>query len=384
MGKILDYNQMLETLKRCDQGEVKRAQPIGVTRFGYPLEHYVYGHGEEHVIITAGTHATELIGNCFLLHFMEQLSQGKIHLDKEKYTIHFLPILNPEGTIIVTSAIRKLIPTEMSEVTEQFYCTTYYGNCKMDQELDTHMHLDMFSNVTIDDIDDTHMGLKQHLKRLDDLYHYPKGFMIEWTANGSGIDLNANVESTRYLKETLNGEEVFASGRRKQFCMTYPGPYGCPTLGKEFQLEPENRALYEFYEQISKQHQFIGSIIYHSCGGEVVYLDQLDIKNPWRDMSRSWYQMSKSSAHIYGKEANYKVRPNVSFTTVDTKLKTYFPNTLLVELTPMGGTPLAQFVNSELQLYEKTLSYNTKALLVTVNQMSEIMQSPCQKNVYHL
>ena len=227
MGKILDYEEMLYHLDQLDSNVIRKMPPIGYTTHGYPIPHYTYGTGSAHVILTAGTHATELIGNCFLIHFMEQLSNRLIDLDPAKITLHFLPILNPEGTIIVTSAIRALIPRDTSEITEQFLATTYYGNCKIDDTGDTSLCLDMFSHATWDMIDDKHTKLKRHLQLLDEQYHYPKGVMIAWSSNGNGIDLNSNVVPTKYLKDTLEGNKVYGEGHRRLLCLTERGSYGC-------------------------------------------------------------------------------------------------------------------------------------------------------------
>ena len=67
MGKILDYEEMLYHLDQLDSNVIRKMPPIGYTTHGYPIPHYTYGTGSAHVILTAGTHATELIGNCFLI-----------------------------------------------------------------------------------------------------------------------------------------------------------------------------------------------------------------------------------------------------------------------------------------------------------------------------
>lgn len=381
MGKILDYEEMVHHLDQLDPKVIRKMPPIGYTTHGYPLSHYIYGNGDAHVILTAGTHATELIGNCFLIHFMEQLSNGMIDLDPSKVTLHFLPILNPEGTIIVTSAIRTLIPRNTSEVTEQFLATTYYGNCKIDDTGDTSLCLDMFSRATWDVIDEKHAKLKAHLQWLDDRYHYPKGVMIAWSSNGNGVDLNSNVTPTKYLKDTLEGKKVYGEGHRRLLCLTEPGPYGCPTNGETFQLEEENRALLHFYDACIRSHHVVGSLIYHACGGQVIYLDDIGV-SPWKDqLEPREIDYNQMLAKVYADETKYQVKSNTSYTTIDARIKTMLSGTLLVELTPMRGTPLGQFVNSELGLYDETIEKNTRAVTETVKKMYLHAPSRCKKDV---
>ena len=61
-ARILDYEQMNEHLDRLQR--FTEQAPIGYTTFHYPIRHFTYGTGENHVILTAGTHSVELITNC--------------------------------------------------------------------------------------------------------------------------------------------------------------------------------------------------------------------------------------------------------------------------------------------------------------------------------
>lgn len=215
MTKILDYEQMNEILNNLDTNIIKKEEPIGYTTFNYPINHYTYGNGPYHVILIAGTHASELISNVFLINFMKELSNGKINIDKNEYTIHFIPIVNPEGTIIVTSAIRNIIKNTDDESKEQLACMTYYFNSKLeddyaekynDKSIKLHQH--MFRYATPDIIDDKHKELKEHIKYLINKYNIPDGSLINWSSNGNGIDLNANIEFGEYLDKINNAKKI--------------------------------------------------------------------------------------------------------------------------------------------------------------------------------
>ena len=80
MGKILDYDEMNDILDSLDSNFIKKEKSIGYTYFGYPINHYVYGHGKYHVIITGGTHSAELISNVFVIRFMEKLSKKEVEI----------------------------------------------------------------------------------------------------------------------------------------------------------------------------------------------------------------------------------------------------------------------------------------------------------------
>lgn len=77
-NRILDFEQLNECLDNFTI--IKEEVPLGNTQFGYPIRHFSFGSGENHVIITAGTHSTELITNQYVIHFMEQLEKNPFYL----------------------------------------------------------------------------------------------------------------------------------------------------------------------------------------------------------------------------------------------------------------------------------------------------------------
>ena len=218
MGKILDYDEMNDILDGLDSKIIKKKKPIGYTYFGYPIDHFVYGHGKYHVIITGGTHSSELISNVFVIRFMEKLCNKEIDIDENLYTIHFIPIVNPEGTIIVTSAIRSLIPRNISDEEEQTYCLAYYRNSYIEGnyvnkygDRDYKLQQMMFRHATPDILDDRHKVLKDYLNKLFKENDLPIGCMINWSSNGRGVDLNSNIENSSLINRVEHGEEIYAS-----------------------------------------------------------------------------------------------------------------------------------------------------------------------------
>lgn len=379
MGIILDYDQMIEKLHSFNN-KIKKEKSIGNTKFNYEIEHYTYGHGKEHVIIVGGTHAMELISAHFVLELMEKLENEKIKLNEEKYTIHFIPILNPEGTIIVTSAIRTLIDKNISNELEQEICNQYYLNAKLDDyyvEKDNNknekLHHLMFQKATYQCISDKHEKLKENIKEIVEKYNLPIGSLIDWANNGNGIDLNSNVETGKYFEEKKKNQSVYMHLRFNTLDMMKPGPIGCPYLKDEFEYELENKALLKFYEELVKKQTVIGSLIYHACGGLVYYLEEQEKQNPWNPEYDA-YQYNREVAKIYAQISNYKIIKSNGYTTLDTKLMTILSGTLLVELSTIRANPLSQFLELEKDKYSysKTININIASLKETINKMSEL------------
>ena len=379
MGKILDYEQMNEILDNLDSKIIKKEKPIGYTYFGYPINHYVYGHGKYHVIITAGTHSAELISNVFVIRFMEKLCNKEIVLDENLYTIHFIPIVNPEGTVIVTNAIRSLIPRNISEREEQTYFLTFYRNCYIEGEYankynDKGEKLQqlMFRHASLDDIDNKNM--RDYLKNLFIKNDLPVGCMINWSSNGRGVDLNSNIEDSDFIKRVSNGEEIYASLHLNNIRRDKLGPLGCPYFSKVGEIEKENEALFNFYTEIKTNYDLIGSFIYHSCGNIVYYLGGAKEANPWVNLTKDDENKNYEVAKVYADKAGYKLDGLEIYTTMDSKLKSFFPITLLIELGGVRATPLSQFMDFDLEtgadnfkkVYSKIIYYNTLAITSTL------------------
>ena len=383
MKKILDFEEMNELLSSLKN--IKKCEPIGFTNFGYPIDHYTYGHGENHVIITGGTHSSELISNIFVIRFMEKLSKGEISIDTDLYTLDFIPFVNPEGTIIVTSAIRSLISRDMSDDVLQTYLLTFYRNSCIEGDYvnkygdkDIKLQNWMFRHSSPSDLEGE---LGKSVSDLFRKYNLPKGCMINWSSNGRGVDLNSNIECGKFVDRVKNGEEIYASLHLNTIRRNLPGPVGCPYFDTPFEIEPENKALMDFYSKIKNSYNLIGSFIYHSCGNIVYYLSLTKEENPWKkdfgeeDVNRNFLVASK-----YADISGYKLNGMDIYTTMDCKLKTLFPVTLLIELGSVRGHPLSQFMDLDIDgsdedfkyVYSRIIEDNTKAILNTIPLMLEV------------
>lgn len=385
MNRILDYEQMQDLLNSLDKDIIGKCDPIGFTNFGYPIDHYKFGHGNNHVIITSGTHSAELITNVFVIRFMEKLSKKEIFIDPDVYTIHFIPFVNPEGTIIVTKVLRSLIPRDMPEDQVQTYCLAYYRNCYIEgnnsikyNDDDIKLQHWMFRYADVDLLDG---DLKKSVSKIIEENQLPRGIMINWSSNGRGVDLNSNIESSNYIDRVFSGEKIYGKLHLNTIRRDNLGPTGRPYYDKPGEIEPENRALLDFYKKTNDNYNLIGSFIYHSCGNIVYYLGRSKEKNPWNDsFGESEINDNYNVARKYADVAGYKVEGVEKYTTMDSKLKSLFPISILVELGGVRATPLSQFLDLDIpgssedfkNVYTKIINDNTAAVLETIPIMLEL------------
>ena len=383
MSKILDFEEMNTLLSSFKN--IKKCEPIGYTNFGYPIDHYSYGHGDNHVIITGGTHSAELISSIFVIRFMEKLSKGEISVDPDLYTLDFIPFVNPEGTVIVTSAIRSLIPRDISDDVLQTYLVAFYRNSYIEGtyaneygDKDIKLQHWMFRHSSPSDLEG---DLGKSVSDLFYKYNLPRGCMINWSSNGRGVDLNSNIELGSFVNRVKNGEEIYASLHLNTVKRNAPGPVGCPYYDIPGEIEPENNALINFYSHIKSNYNLIGSFIYHSCGNIVYYLSLATEENPWKkDFGKEDINKNYLVASKYADISGYKLDGMDIYTTMDSKLKTLFPVTLLIELGSVRGHPLSQFMDLDLSgsdedfknVYSRIIEDNTNAILKTIPLMLDL------------
>lgn len=362
MKKIYDYEELNYRLNNLNH--IHEEEILGKTQFGLPIRLFTFGNGKNHVIITAGTHSQELITVHFVIEFMEFLDQNPDFIDANKFTLHFIPILNPEGNLIITSAIRSKLKRNVNELDEQTFCKDWYKRCKNDDENKeiVSQKFALFEDVDENCIDAKYMKIRNNVKKIIELSNSSKGSIISWNSNGNGVNLNDNSPKNKFIKDSNNNK--FKN-------MLTPNPFGAIFAGSTFSYELENEYLLKFYNYISTNYNLVGSIIYHSCGGLIRYLEKLeDLENPWNNnIEEKIYQYHLKVAESYSKFSNYTLVKTLAFNTISSQLESKYPGTILVELGKIRGNPLGQFINDN-NLYDNLMNDNKLSLRECINEMA--------------
>lgn len=286
----------------------------------------------------------------------------------KEFKIHIIPILNPEGYLISTSAIRKLIPREMSEETAEKICKQYYQLYKEDdlQDLAEKKHISMFNNIDYNCIPDKYSDLKKSIKKILDKYQdLPKNCLHIWSANANGIDTQANSKLNPKIPKIFNGENIYMSSRRHNiFNISHPGPINCPfDIEKGFEIENETNAISSLLESLQEQGTLFAYLNYHSAGG-IIFQRPAIIDNEM-DIDRDNILKKEIVNYIFAKiyqERTYKNtgitqtgedKRDISKYIIHTKeskatsindfFRLEYPKDLLIELSGMGGNPIGPY-----------------------------------------
>ena len=382
--RILDFEQVNEELERLKNTYSKipiiENDPIAITRLGYPIRHFSVGSGDKHILIVAGTHGSEIISVDFALRLMENLSKKEDEFEKfseKDVTIDFIPLHNPEGYIVSTSAVRTLITDEMSNDEIEKNCKEYYLKYKDDDiysknnptdHTSLKKHQEMFKNADYSCISPTHQKLRESIKNIQEKYPNPKGSMICWRSNGSGVELNRN-NPFYHMDES----SIYGTQRYNNILSNVPGPIGVSYYGETFSFEPENKALFDMMDNLYKDGKYCGMISYHSTMG-MLYIDpsyEAD-ESILSDEDRYIYtSINNYLADIYSSYTGY-TKHEPDFDATDEVLRVIYPAAILVELSKMGGNPIGPY--GDIKNYERVMRDNMLATCSVIDELPRMQE----------
>lgn len=368
--KIYNYDKLLEEIKKVALKEGFKKGEVIVTDSLIEIPYYTYGNGNNHIVLVGGTHGSEIISVNLVLDIMKHINL----IDKNDFTIHFIPVLNPEGYIISTSTVLSKIDGNNSKNIEKFsyeYYLNYKYDCTHNESVKKHQL--MFSDINYNCI--TYEVLKNKVKSIYDKYSFPDGSMVIWRSNGSGIDLNRE----HPLMELSFNNITYGSDnlRYNNIRFNTPGPLG---IYKNKVESVENKFLFDLICKLYNENKYAGTMIYHSTGGSIYYEPNIKCEH-YEEYKKINYELAKKySLKTKYKCQNglikdgYKLENNKDVNSNDEYLRIMYPAVLLIELSYMGGNPLGPF-GDEVNNYKPTIKYNRLAFIDFIKECKKIKDS---------
>lgn len=379
MNNILDYKQVLHELKTMvsENSILKELCPIGYSTYGLPINHYTIGSGNYHIVVSGATHGSEIITTDFVLKLMKYLINSSVNL--ENYTIHFIPMLNPEGYLITTSAIRELIPRNMGLEDCQLIVEEYVEKYSIDNinaskglNKDIKLYQEMFNHIDYNCIPDNYYELKQNIKNIYSNNNIPNGTLQVWSSNGNGIDLNQNCPYNQKLLK-LGDTNTFGFLKYNNIPSTLPGPIGCPSISKTFKYEPETSAFRDFIFELKHNPtiNLCAYFNYHSAEHTIYYApvinhDKINDSEKMKNLEileNYNYDISR----LYSSITNHKLmEPSDDVNSFNDLLRLQIPGDILVELCPNEGNPLSAYDN---KFYTQIIESNIIAFIKILDNL---------------
>ena len=378
---ILDYEQANEKLDEiANNGLIKEIENLSITEHGLPIRNFIVGEGESDIVITGATHGQEIISTDFIIKMMENINAKRDEWNSilKEFRIHFIPMLNPEGYLISTSAVRELIPRDMESKEAEVICKEYaeaYKRDALNEPKNIKEYQEMFKGIDYNCIPDKYRDIKESVKNLFDKYpDMPKWCLHMWSANGNGIDVQANCEYNPSIDKINNDEQLFMSQNRfDNINIAHPGPINCPfDKEKGFKLENETMAISNLLEQLDKENRLFAYFNYHGTGA-IIYQrpasgsEELDFSQ--EEVSRKEienYMLSRAYADSTIKhnsnDKKYRiVTRDYPVSSTNDILRLKYQQDLLIELSEMIGNPIAPYGDIEGN-YTDTINSNMDAV----------------------
>lgn len=383
---ILDYDlyqQKLADIYQMAKGKLVKEE-TAKTELGYPVDYFTLGKGNNHIILMGGTHGSEIISVDFMLKLMEKMVKGGDefqHFPFEEYTFHFIPLQNPEGFIISTSAIRTKITNDTPLNDMEKICKDYYLKYRQDDihykedpnDRSLKEHQKMFADASYQAIDQTkHPLLHEAVKRILTNKEIPAGSMIMWRANGLGIELNRNQPFNLGLQANIENERTYGYLRYNNIPTNVPSPIGVPSLTSgHLVMASENKFLMALIDKLYHEKKYCGLVSYHGTGGVIYYRPSFQFDETVLDDEHrhQFTAINRTIADKYREFTDYKLVEDNDLEGTDEFLRMQYPGQYCIELSKMGGNPIGPY--GDLQgNYDKTINDNMLATSKTIPYMA--------------
>ena len=355
---ILDYNKCQKLMDSFNNTIITEVSPIGYTsNEKLPIRHFILGNGSKQVVVAGSQHANEIITVTFVLNLMSYLVKNNIVF--EDLTIHFIPILNPEGYVVISSAIKEKLGKNATDNEITKFCFDYYKAYREDtrnKESSIKQHQKLFEDINEKAIKEYSI-LKDSVGEI--LIPHPKGSIIDWASNGRGIDLNSNTKENIKEPKTYNKSLAYNNLR-----VDIPSPIGHPgnNQSKNFTQEVEVISLQQLLDKLKNSCTMF--LNYHSVGGLIYQRPENDDKfiTSYNYILSKFYQ-----ENTIKKASKYDIIKGQSgrAISVNDQLRQKYPGNILVELSPMGGNPIGPF--GDPNNIKNTIESNIYSFIYTIN-----------------
>lgn len=281
-------------------------------------------------------------------------------------------IINESSNYIdLLSALRNA-SSKLGESIEDIYIKHFIeilisGQNEIGPRIDTtkmpKLYQKMFENVEVSNLQIRSPQMKEKLKEAYALH--PKGSIIGHDSTGIFINLNANHLLSPGIEIIQKGKEKYMTGAKSNIRNYIIGPNGLPCVDVDnFEYSIENQILYELLRKSNDEGKYLATFLYHGTGGLIYYMPHEPLMKKETYDEFVDYNTKLVEAYNNGivQSGNVQYKPqNLSDTTgFGDELSRTFKGVLMVELSRMGGNPIAPYGDRE--NINRTINENISAL----------------------
>lgn len=291
-----------------------------------------------------------------------------------KFTFHFIPILNPEGYIISSSTVLKNLAgmgkKELEKIATEYLLAYNQDDYLSMQGKCIEKRYKKVLTSSVMNIEDRF--LRKSVKNILKKCNLKEDVLSVWAANGKGVDINSN--SIHRFKEikALRKKQKYALLRYNDILVTKPSPMSYPGKSIFEKRVPENLGLYKYIKEIYNFKEdtcesLLAILSYHSTGGEIYgFCDE-----EFADTSNILIQ--NIGMNEYAKHTGYTlINETLKYGVMDYyRVAISKVCTLTIELSKKNANPIGHLSNIS-SFLEEIIS-NKKAIFSTIDRLNEVL-----------
>ncbi len=204
------------------------------------------------------------------------------------------------------------------------------------------MHQEMFKDCLPDNLWSS--DLEKRIKEVYSDYLNPKGSIVTHDSNGSCINLNGNCVISPGINFAKSRIVKHGNSPRSNVRNYYFGPLGVSCLDyNNFEYAEENKCLLRLINESVNKNRYFATILYHGTGGMLYYLpSEYGMANNANSYS-DFCSFNERLANSYAYKSDYKILSCDEYKGFGDYLRAMYPGVLLIELSKMGGNPIAPY-----------------------------------------
>ncbi len=256
-------------------------------------------------------------------------------------------VSNPYFEIVIDRLNLSLFSDEL------LYDINSHNIIEINKSVGKRLYQDFISNPDISNTYNKNLGSK--IDSDFTKYNINKGSLIKFDPNGDYVNLNKN---------NINNKGIIRIGGSpsNNIMDNTVGPIGINTADKDnFEYAFENKVLLDLLNISNARCRLCGVILYHGTGG-LVYSKPYDKESRYNEL------LSES----YIEKSSYKKVEKSENTGFGDYLRSNYPGVLLIELSKMGGNPIAPY--GDYNNFNNVINDNIKAidnLLLTIKEIDK-------------
>ena len=271
------------------------------------------------------------------------------------------------GDVFLCSVLKRF---ETMILSDEFLMKIVNNAPSINKNVGSRLYQEKFENMAI--IGTQNPTLSSDVATVFEQNNIPSGAQVKFDPNGSFINLNQNTPYSTGIEAMQNGDVRFGPGPSNNVRIFTDGAIGKPTENPyNFEFAIENQILNTLLAKSAREGRLAGALIYHGTGGLVYSKPYQTAENEHLTSQIATYNAQLSD--VYKQATGYRQIEEPDNTGYGDLLRQTYPGILLIELSKMGGNPIAPY--GDQNNIQTVMNDNIVAVNDLINKVNELIKS---------